>query len=546
MLVPYYANGRVRLALLEGGHITGKEAEQFAQEQARIALVNRRRMYYEGHQYDQANLDAARACDVNVERGDRLPEHERLNAYSTQIAECVDFISDQLSEGFRLEANAEAVQTVIDAMVRHTDALSGGDDEEDVTCDDLLSDALVAGDVPYEMVWDPIEGVAYPEFWESEQVEFVVPRGQHPEKVIVREIEWVDDPSFGGEGSRQVMKRYVYEMALNEAFVMECRKDEFWDSEEAPRSSTWLGLPFIPWRLLRANRRNLRTFRGESIIKDKAIDNADRYDAVEQVAWLIARYNSHGNLVVTGDAAVIELKGEGAIKKDVADVLTFPGGTNAMALELPTDDKMIEHQRKVTSDAIYATFGLTRVEPDTLSGLGGVSGYALEILNRKTEGTFRRVRRQWKKDWIGMVDLMLDVTAYKEQARASILDLSDGSMVEIDVEDLSAEDFALMENQIPVVAFWDVDPDLVFPDRVVTVQMGSGYIVDDVALRDDFTADLVSRRYALEQRGVSPDDIAAIETEIAEQPGGQESGTFGVAPARGTAAGGTVGDTDRR
>lgn len=547
-LVPYYSNGRVRLALLEAGAVTGQDAEQFAEEQTRIGLVNRRRMYYDGHQYDQANLDTARACGINVEGGERLPEHERLNAYSTQIAESVDFIADQLSDGFRLEAAADAVQERVDAMIAHTDVLTGGEEDEDITNDDLLTDALVAGDVPFEMVWDPIEGVAYPEFWESEQVQFIVPRGQHPTKVVLREIEWEDDPEFGGAGQRQVQKRYVYEMHLNEAGFMECRKDEFWDSEDAPRRSTWLGLPMIPWRVMRANRRSLRTFRGESIIKDKALDNADRYDAVEQVSWLIARYNSHGNLVVTGDAAVIELKGEGAVKKDVADVLAFPGGTSAMALELPTDPQMIEHQRKVTSDAIYATFGLTRVEPDTLSGLGGVTGYALEILNRKTEGTFRRIRRQWRKDWLGLLDLMLDVTAYKEQARTSILNLADGSLTEVDVEDLTADDFALMEDQVPVVAFWDVDPDLTFPDRTVEVVMGSGYIVDDVALRDDFTSELVSRRYALKQRGLQPDDIDDIEDEIRDQPaaGGGETGAFGVTPAAGTAAGGTVaGSTER-
>lgn len=545
-LVPVFVQGRIRLALLEGGKITGREAERFAEEQARIQLVQRRRMYYDGTQYDEDNYLAAQACGINIAAGQRLPEHERLNAYSTQIAESVDFIADQLSDGFRVEPENPEVAAVVEAMVAATDLLSGGDEEEEISSDDLLTDALVAGDVPYEMVWDPIEGVAFPQFWECEQVEFIVPRGTHVEKVVLREIEWVDDPAFGGEESRQVQKRYVYQMAMNPAGYMECRKDEFWDSEDEPRSSTWLGLPMIPWGLMRANRRSMRVFRGESIIKDKAMDNADRYDAVEQHSYLISRYNSHGNLAVSGDAAVIELKGDGAVKKDVADVLTFPGGTQVSVITLPTDPEMIEHQRKVTSDAIYATFGLTRVEPDTLSGLGGVTGYALEILNRKTEGTFRRVRRQWRKDWLNLIGLALDVTAYKEQARVQLLNLEDGSLTDVDIEDLDIAVLDEMQALVPVVAFWDVDPAVRYPTRKIKIQMGSGYIVDDVALRDDFTADLVSRRYALEQRGLGKDDIDDIEDQIRDQPTGAENGAFGVAPATGTQAGGTVGGTTSR
>jgi hypothetical protein len=175
-----------------------------------------------------------------------------------------------------------------------------------------------------------------------------------------------------------------------------------------------------------------------------------------------------------------------------------------------------------------------------VQNIGAVSGYALEILNRKTEGTFRRVRRNWIKDVKTLCSLILDVTAYKRDATAVLLDPETLLTVPFDVEDVT---FVIPEGTIPMVAFWDVDPTVVFPNRVVEVTMGSGYIVDDVMLRDDYVAGLISRHQALARRGWSPEEIKANEDEIEQEkpPVPEGLAPFPPGAPTKTKAGGTVG-----
>lgn len=524
-----FANGRIRMVNLGG---TGdREMWQAQEEQARINGILRRRQYFGGQQYDQRNWDHALACKLDPWT-QRLPEHERMHAYSTQIAESVKFISDQLSEGFRIVCDDPAVQELVDQVAADTEVMNGGDDDEDLVCDELLTEALVAMDVPYEVLWDPIAQLPFTQFWDSEQVEIVNPYGQHIEQVTRTEIIWVDDPEPGAvPGSKkQVTERVVYALHPNERGVEECRRDTFWDNDPEPRESRWLGVPMIPWGVLRGYKDGLRGVRGDSIISSQCMETADRYNANEQHSYLIARYNSHGNMVVTGDGALLQLKEADRVEKDVADFLLFPGGTNAYPLTLPTDPQMIEHQRKVCSDAIYASFGLTRVEPDTLSSLGGVTGYALEILNRKTEGTFRRIRRNWRKSWIKWVNMLLDVTAYQTRAPLSVQDIETGQVLEVErLADLGIDfddpEFIMPEGLMPVVLFEQVVPIEVYPNRNVEVEMSSGYIVDQVAIRDDFTAKLIDRRTALKERGLSDKEADAIVDEF--ESNAPETGTFG-------------------
>jgi hypothetical protein len=501
-LVPVFAGNRIRLANLPA-NATDRDKAWWQDEQVRRTKVVRRRMYYDGEQYDAENVKAMLACHMDP-MVDRLPEHQRLHAYSTQIGEAVDFIADQLASGFMLVAKDAQVQEVVDQMVANTDTLSGGDDDEkvEINCDEPLAEALKAGDSPYRVCWDPIEQQPFLELWDSEQITFVNPFGSLVTKVIREEVVWVIDEQ--GD-DRQVTQRMEYHIVTNEFGQDECVEDEYWDAEEAYRSREFLGIPLIPWGLLRGMKKSLRAYRGDSVITSKAMDAADRYDAVEQTAWLIARYNSHGNLVVIGDGAEIQVESAGKVEKDVADVLTFPTGTQAVAMVLPTDPQMIEHQRKVLAESIYQTFGLTRVEAETLEGLGAISGYALEILNRKSEGTFRRIRRQWRKDWHALLDLLLDVTAYKQQAKLQAV--FEGVITEVDLED---PDFRLPLDAVVSVAFWEIDPDEVFPNRVVEIRMGSAFIVDDVAIRDDFTAKLIDQKTALKQRGYDDDEIKEI------------------------------------
>jgi hypothetical protein len=536
-LMPMMVAGRLRLVVLPAG-AGAKEIAENAEENVRRAQIAKRRTYTQAAQYDAENDDTLSALGKDP-LSDRLPEHLRLHAYSTQIDEAIAFICDQLSEAFSVLGETEEVtQVLLDAM-RASDQLTGTNDDDEPAIDDVLYDALVAGDVAVELRWDPVSATVFYEFWESEQIRFDWSDRRTLKKVVREEVIWVFDPAV--DGQKQVVERIEYTVEPNGVYietdgmvqiVMECRKATFWDDEEDPRGVEWLGVPFIPWSLLRVSTRSLRALRGESIITDQAMSHADRYNANEQVAWLIARYNSHGNLAVVGDAAHLKLTEDSRVAKDVADVLTFPGGTNVESITLPTDPQMIEHQRGVLAEAIYASFGLTRVEPDTIGGLGSVSGYALEILNRKTEGTFRRIRRNWVRDLKTLFSMTLDLHAYR-----SYTETWQPAPDQIQPEPIPAGG---------VIAFWQVDPDTMWPKRDITIRLGSGYIVDDVIVRDDYVAGLISRREALRRRGLKEEQIDQIEAEIAEEtPPTPEAGVFGLSTST-TKAGATVSATTRR
>jgi len=520
-LMPVFVGGKVRLVQMAAG-AGAKDLARAEEENVRRAGVYKRRLYYGGEQYDEENAETAIANQIDLLTG-RLPEHMRLHAYSTHIQESVDFVADQMSESFSVAASDSRVQVLIDTAMEQSDRLADG-------LEDLLRDGLIAGDVAVFVRWDPVLATAYYEFWESEFVEFRYVRRGQLEKVIRSEVVWVYDPNVSGD--KQVVERREYVMRVNDIGEMECREEVFWDDDDVLVMSSWLGVPFIPWVLIRADAKQLRGTRGESLITDQVMETADRFNAVEQVAWLIARYNSHGNLAVVGDAAQIQAKQDDCIAKDVADVLTFPGGTSVTTITLPTDPQMIEHQRQVLADAMYTAFGLTRVDTTTIQGLGGISGYALEILNRKTEGTFRRIRRNVSHDLQMLFDMTLDATAYLTN---EVLTAADGTVV---------ADLADVPIDMPVGrSFMTVDPAAEFPNREIEIRLGSGYIVDDVLVRDDFNSKLISRREALRQRGYSDEDIARIEEEIAEDaPALPEVGMFS---ANGTQAGATVGTATR-
>lgn len=519
-----------------------RETQRQEAEDARVEGIALQRLYYEGQQYADRNALKAVALQCKVED---LPEHEKLLAYSTQIADCVDFLCDRLGEGFRVEAEDDAVSEVIDALVEATDTISAEneDGEIEIVTDDLLREAMVAQDVPVYIGWDPVETRVFWEFWESEAVEFVAEKVGRADKVIRTQVIWAWDDA--GQ-FREVTERVEYEMLPNEVGRIEACATTFWDEDGDYRSREWLGIGRLPWALLRIDKKKIRSYRGEAMISPKIMALATRFDATEQLSYLIARYNSHGNVVVIGDSAKVLADEEGRIQKDVADVLTFPGGTIAMPMTLPTDAKMIEHQRAVLSDAIYNSFGLTRVEPDTLEGLGGVTGYALEILNQKSEATFKRVARRWRKDFLSALSLSLDVHAWKSAATVGIMDVDTAEFTPFTDEEAMFAAADVEAGQVPMAAWWDVDPAEVFPNRTVKITLGTGYVVDDVMIREDFVAELISREEALRKRGYEPDEIVDIVEEIdKEKPTPAEDGTSDggatVVPTRfGVQSGSTV------
>jgi hypothetical protein len=373
--------------------------------------------------------------------------------------------------------------------------MSGPNDDDDVDPTNVLRDALIAGDVAVRLVYDPTEDAVWLQMYESEMVRF-----DHSEddrelllKVVMEYLHWIEVP----DGQQQQVWRDEYSMKGGS-----CWMDRYVDDDETPAFSENLRLPFIPWALLRAQKKTLSATRGESVITEQAMASADRYNAVEQTSWLIARYNSHGNLVVVGDAAALKLDEEGAVSKDVADVLTFPGGTQATAITLPTDPQMIQHQHDVLLDSLYGAFGLTRVDQTTVQGLGGISGYALEILNRKTDGTFDRIRSRWTRDLKQILNMALDMVAIR-RAQGETTPESEFEIPAEVVVDPFAEDTTLL-----------LDTLVAFPNRSMEIRLGGAYIVDDKAILDDFVGQLISRAEALRKRGYDDEDIVAIQDEI--------------------------------
>jgi hypothetical protein len=234
-------------------------------------------------------------------------------------------------------------------------------------------------------------------------------------------------------------------------------------------------------------RHQLRSRFGDSMITKKVMGSADRFNAISQLGFRVARQNSFATIAVVGDAAALGAGGrDESIAKDIADVLKFPGGTNVSSIVLPTDPRMIESQQHLIERNLYREFGLTKTDLSEFGGLGTVSGYALEVVNRKDRATQNRIRKNAVAGIRNLANMMLDVYAYRTA------EASGGS-------------------------WWEVDPQQLFPLREdIEIIIGSGDIVDATGDRDDYVSGLVSRQYVLRRKGLGRDDIELIEKEIQE------------------------------
>ena len=510
-----------------------RDAAQQDAEKARVAGIATRRLYLTASQYDDANESARALC----ENGD-LPEHFRRHAYSGHIAECVGYIADTLGSGFAYDAASPEVKDILDGVIHTSPVMSAYDEDGNqvAVIDDVLVESLTAGDCPVYVGWDPVREAAYLECWDCDRVEFVMRTTTEVEAVILREVVW----GFDGTNEREMTKIQVWDLAPNAFGYLEARMRTWYDTDlTQPVAEEWLAIGAIPWRLIRTDTRSLRAYRGESVISSKAMADTDRFNAVEQLAYLIARYNSHANVAVVGDAASLKLQEDGRVRKDVADVLTFPGGTQVEVLELPTDPQMIDHQRGVLSESLYAEFGIARLDPASLKGLGGVTGYALEILNQRSAGTFARVARQYRKDVRALFDLVLDVTAWK-RVTATVTLPEETQAILTDIATITDSPAPVFES----VEWWSIDPTTAYTDRRIGIRLGSAGIVDDVRIRDDFTSGLISRAEALRQRGVPEPAIAEIQAEVVAEAdanaGPNEAGSFSGSLVGSTVAGSTA------
>lgn len=456
-------------------------------ERRRRRAVEVRRLYAAGAQYDEQNAETLYEYrrDLGVFTDVPLPEHERLHAYSSHVAEITSFLAGELAAGFVLAAEDETVQSVLDEAFDTSDRLNPD------AIDDVVEEALLVGDVVAEVGWDDVLDEPTIKLYDSEDVEVDFAADGTIAEVCVTTRQWVDS----GDGPVQRDVARVYLLAENPAGVEECQQLVYYDDDEDPSTSTWVGVPVIPFVVLRARRGPVGTWRGKALVTDRILRHVDRYDSVEQTGWLIARYNSHGSLAVVGDAALLQFVRQERMARDVPDVLTFPGGTSVQGITLPTDATMLDHQRQEVESQLYRSFGIVNLDVTTVQSLGQTSGYALEILNRKTEATFRRIRSALIGDLTDLCDLILDVVAYR----------ADVAYVDVDGE--------------PVPSWETVDPEVVFPNRTVEIRLGSAFVVDDVLHRMDFQAGLISRREALRKKGYDDEAVEQVVAEVEfEQP----------------------------
>lgn len=466
------------------------------------------RRYYAGEQYAEQNL----AAQTMAPGGEPVPEHDKHIAYSTQVQECIDYVSALLGKGFQVTADDKQVQAIVDGTLSASPDLASDDDADTINVVSVLRDALVAGDVAVRVRWDPETQLPWLEFWESEAVDFHFADDNRfrLERVILTETVWVDDGA--GTAGVEVSRERTWEMQTQIDGTSQCvivtRDDGEIVGEPAPT-----GLDFIPWRMWRGQKKRIRAVRGETVVTKRMRDLADRYDAVEHLAFRITRYNSHGNLAVIGDGALLTTQADARVMKDVADVLTFPGGTDLIEVSLNANPEMIQHQRDVILDAMFSAFGISRLDSDTVKGLGDISGYALEILNRKSEGTFDQIGKQLARDIRSTLNLALDMHAL----------LSD-----------QTEQAPVIGEELPEQPEEEqgepIDVDEVFTNRKMTIVMGTGYIVDDAMQREDFTAGLVSRRYVLEKRGLDPKEIDKIQGEVEKEKKATQAPTVTLSP----------------
>lgn len=471
-----YVNGRL---VLLNPVTAGSQADAAAlEEEQRVVDVMRRRAYFDGSQHDDEAYD---------ENGVLVAEEDRKHAYSSQIRESVEYMANQLSDDWRIDTT-QAIEDVVNATFASNDRTEDG-------IEDVLVEALETGDVGCLLDWDVVDGHGTIEFWESETTQFEWSQRGVVSSVTLRQVIWVYDDQ---DAETQVIERTIWSYELNPAGEIEVLIQKYWDDEDGPRSIRWTGLPVIPWVLLRANSGRIRQQRGASVITDQAMRHADRYNEIESYGFTVARYNSHARVVITGDSAHLQLGSEGTIKGDVADVLTFPGGTDVTELKLESDPTMIENQRTELERALYSEFGLVPIDIPHLQSHGQLSGYALEILNRKTDGTFRKVRRRFGRDLVRLVQKLLEIETYRETVEIVTVATSiEGG------EDQLAASFKAGDPTARWVGFEEVD-----------VQLGTAYISDVSMAREDYVAGLISRPEALRQRGRTDEEILLIETEI--------------------------------
>jgi len=458
---------------------------------AKLPAYEKCQLYYDGAQYDVENEELADRTGY-TSRGLRLPEHLRKHAYSSHIQEAIDVLADMFAEGISFDGEHA---DLLNQLWKQTGM---GD-----RADDWFRDAIIKGDVYAIPDYDPISESMTIDVWEAESIWPVYAQDNWRKLTRWYTFQTVIDDQ-GNEKDQKIVwvllettipvlndnidEVDVVDMEFPPERVIEQLVEYVFENEELVDVKAHQK-GFFPLVHARGDTRHqLRSMFGDTMITKKVQGTADRYNALGQLGFRVARQNSFSTIAVVGDSASL---GAGSrdetIAKDIADVLRFPGGTNVSTISLPADPRMLEYQQKLLEKNLYKEFGLTKIDLEDFGGMGTISGYALEVLNRKERATYKRVRKN---------------------ALAGIRDLANRML------DVYATATGVMNGQ----DWWEIDPLAEFPNRDgIQIVMGSGDIVDAVSDRDDFTVGLVSREYVLRRKGLDTKEIAQVVAEINTQ-----------------------------
>jgi hypothetical protein len=459
--------------------------------------------YYAGEQYEKENDELSVSAGYTA-ANKRMPEHLRKHAYSSHIQEAIDILADMFASGIKFEGPHS---------VELNKWWKAGEMESRI--DDWFREALITGQSYATPVFDADDDSMDADFWQADEMWPVYRRQNYRELERLYRFEQVDDI----DGQRELVHVFLRRPMLDEDGEVMFRVDVDTETispvmqiveyvlDEQLEIYDVVSHAVPDFEVVHGRgdtRRKVRSSFGDTMITKKVRGTADRFNALGQLGFRVARQNSFATIGVVGDQALLGAGSrDDGIAKDVADVLRFPGGTDLKPITLPTDPRMIESQQRLLEKNLYREFGLTKIDMEDIGGLGTVSGYALEVLNRKDRATHQRVRKNAISAIRTLANRMLDIHAYR--------------MGEAEGRD-----------------WWDVDPLERYPDRAkIEVVIGSGDIVDAVGDREDYEAGIVSRRFVLRRKGLDKTDIDTIESEVQSEARFQTQ--LGTEAARATA-----------
>lgn len=466
--------GRSAAVIYEG--VKTKE-KQDTNRSARLSNYDKFWSYYGGEQYDDENRKASQAH--HLKKDERLPEHIRKHAYSGVMADGIDFITDQLMNDLAIEiASNKEVETgkKDEEIPEEQNIFQGVWDKSDMDLEapDLTREALVSGESYILLGWDEAEKTVKFIPYDAESVHPVYSEDNY-KKMIMADIV---QTRFNEEENREITITDRYVLGATSEGYMECVYLRFEDKDEKPVEARLLNIPFIPIIHLRAIRKRVRQSFGESMIKN-LIGDADRYNMVNQLEFLIGRYNSISHLALfAGDTKItpeqLYLGGE------VNDFWVFPDTTEGKVMTLPTDPTMLQNQKDTIETQMYKKMGLQRMDIEDFKGFGAPSGYSLEIINRRTDGIFSRIRKELAKGYIELFNKTMDMQAIMESGKA----------------------------------WYEIKPLGEYPNRNVKFSFGTIFVADLEQIRQDYVAGIIPRKRALMAKGYSENEAIKISEEV--------------------------------